>query len=181
RGHAGSESGATSLEVRPREPRGPGSLPRTPGPPRPSTAPPPGRCAPHPKLYGLRLRVQVQRSGGLACGRDQRPRERQGPTTDVRFRRTRPAAAGRLQRLRPRRFSSEKLLLVAVTLLEARHATTGVHDLLLAGVERVALRAHVGTHGALGDGALCLEGVAAGARDSGGHVLGVNVFLHDLP
>ena len=35
------------------------------------------------------------------------------------------------------------LALLAVALLEASNAATGIENLLLAGVERVALRAHV--------------------------------------
>mgnify|MGYP003163972336 FL=1 len=38
------------------------------------------------------------------------------------------------------------LALLAVALLEASNAATGVKNLLLAGVERVALRAHVNEH-----------------------------------
>src|SRR6478736_5075717 len=70
--------------------------------------------------------------------------------------------------------------LLAVTGLEPGHAATGVEDLLLAGVERVALRADVGRDLAGGRGAAGREGVATGAGDRGLHVVGVKVLLHSV-
>src|SRR3954451_1039500 len=70
------------------------------------------------------------------------------------------------------------LLCGGVALLEPGHAPTGVEDLLLAGVEGVALRADVGVDGATTDGAAGRERVAAGAGDLGLVVLGVGVLLH---
>ena len=70
------------------------------------------------------------------------------------------------------------LLALAVASLEASHTTTGVQNLLLAGVEGVAGRAHVHADLTGGDGGTGLEGVATGARDRGGHVVGVDALLH---
>src|SRR5665809_127061 len=68
--------------------------------------------------------------------------------------------------------------LLAVARLEAGDAATGVEDLLLAGVERVALRADVGRDLAAVHGAPGLERWATGAGDRGLDVLGVKVLLH---
>src|SRR4051795_117021 len=68
--------------------------------------------------------------------------------------------------------------LLAVALLEARHATAGVEDLLLARVERVAVAADVGVDRAALGGAVGREGVATGARHRGLHVLRVDPVLH---
>src|SRR6185436_16127010 len=57
------------------------------------------------------------------------------------------------------------------------HAATGVEDLLLAGVERVALRAHVGSDLAGRLGAPRDERAATGAGHRGFDVLGVKVLL----
>ena len=59
-------------------------------------------------------------------------------------------------------------------------AATGVEDLLLAGVERVALRADVGVDGAALGRAAGLERGATGAGDRGRDVVGVDVLLHDV-
>src|SRR6476661_2947237 len=67
--------------------------------------------------------------------------------------------------------------LLAVTGLEPGHAATGVEDLLLARVERVALRAHVGGDLAGRLGAARGERVATGTGDRGLHVVGVKVLL----
>src|SRR6201990_1515231 len=67
---------------------------------------------------------------------------------------------------------------LAEPLLEPRDAAAGVQDLLLAGVERVAVRADVGVDRAVGRGAPRGERVPAAARHGGGMVLGVNVSLH---
>src|ERR1039458_8713340 len=67
--------------------------------------------------------------------------------------------------------------LLAVARLEAGDAATSVQDLLLAGVERVALRAHVRGDLAALHGAAGLERVATGAGDRGRDVGGVKVLL----
>src|SRR5664280_2403500 len=67
--------------------------------------------------------------------------------------------------------------LLAITRLEAGDAATGVEDLLLAGVERVALRAHVRGDLAALHGAAGLERVATGTGDGGRYVGGVKVLL----
>ena len=56
------------------------------------------------------------------------------------------------------------LALLAVALLEASNAATGVKNLLLASVERVALRAHVNEHVIFLASGAGHEGVAARAR-----------------
>src|SRR4051794_3472588 len=81
-------------------------------------------------------------------------------------------------RLRGRLLS--RLLGGGVALLEPCHATTGVEDLLLAGVEGVALRADVGVDRPTLDRAPRGEGVAAGAGHLGVVVLGVGVLLHGV-
>src|SRR6478672_132054 len=73
------------------------------------------------------------------------------------------------------------LLRGGVALLEPGDATAGVEDLLLAGVERVALRAHVRVDGAAGGRAPRGERVAAGAGHLGLVVRGVDVLLHGFP
>src|SRR5664279_1921806 len=67
--------------------------------------------------------------------------------------------------------AGRSLGLLGVPLLEASHASTGVKDLLLAGVEGVAGRAHVSAEGTRLRGAAGREGVATGARDLGLHVV----------
>ena len=59
---------------------------------------------------------------------------------------------------------------------EALDASTGVDELLLAGVERVALVAKLNLH--LGHGSVRLEGVAAGARHRALDILGMDTLLH---
>src|SRR5690606_19351032 len=71
--------------------------------------------------------------------------------------------------------------LLAVARLEPGHAAAGVHDLLLARVERVAGAADVGADLAGRLGAARGEGVTAGAGDLGDDVLGVDTGLHDAP
>src|SRR5699024_1076928 len=70
------------------------------------------------------------------------------------------------------------LLALAVPLLEPGDAATGVQDLLLARVERVAGAADVSVDLAAGRGRAGLERVPAGARHRGGDVLGVDALLH---
>src|SRR3954471_14800320 len=65
--------------------------------------------------------------------------------------------------------------------LEAGDAAAGVEDLLLAGVERVAVRADVGVDGAGRRGAAGGERRATGAGHLGLDVLRVDVLLHDGP
>src|SRR5690606_6755543 len=71
--------------------------------------------------------------------------------------------------------------LLAVALLEAGDAATGVQDLLLARVERVAVRAHVGADATGGGGAAGGERRTAGAGHLGLDVLRVDVLLHVSP
>src|SRR5690349_3102412 len=71
--------------------------------------------------------------------------------------------------------------LLGVAGLEAGHAATGVEDLLLAGVEGVAVGAHVGVDPAGRGGAAGGERVTAGAADLGLDVLRVDVGLHGCP
>ncbi|ALM38576.1 hypothetical protein SFR_1961 [Streptomyces sp. FR-008] len=91
-----------------------------------------------------------------------------------------PAARGG----RPEDRRSGSLLLGAGSLaeagLEAGHAATGVEDLLLARVERVALGADIGADGAAGDGATRGERRATGAAHLGLDVLGVDVALQGV-
>src|SRR6476660_8897347 len=65
--------------------------------------------------------------------------------------------------------------------LEAGDAAAGVEDLLLAGVERVALRAHVGVDDAVLRGAPRRERGPTGAGHLGHVVLRVDVLLHGCP
>src|SRR3954452_4870701 len=60
--------------------------------------------------------------------------------------------------------------------LEALDPAARVHELLLARVERVAVRAHLDVE--LGLGRTRLEGVPAGAGHVGEHVLGMNTGFH---
>ena len=66
--------------------------------------------------------------------------------------------------------------LFSVAAHETVDAAAGIHQLLLAGVERMALGADVHAH-VLADGA-GLKGLAAHAAHRGGAVLGMDVFLH---
>src|SRR5688500_13063513 len=93
------------------------------------------------------------------------------------------APPGDRRRRRPLRtewVGAESKLLLAVALLEPGHAAAGVEDLLLARVERVAGRAHLGADDALGGGATGGERVAAGTADLGLHVLRMDVALHEV-
>ncbi|MDV6288371.1 hypothetical protein R2F25_12245 [Streptomyces sp. UP1A-1] len=64
--------------------------------------------------------------------------------------------------------------------LEAGHTATGVEDLLLARVERVALGADLGADGAALDRAAGGERRATGAADLRLDVLGVDVALQGV-
>src|SRR5262249_23599042 len=70
---------------------------------------------------------------------------------------------------------------LAETPLELLHPATDVHDLLLAGVERVARRAHLDVDVAAFDGAPRGERVPARADHGGRHVVRVDASLHDVP
>src|SRR3569833_770277 len=72
------------------------------------------------------------------------------------------------------------LLTLAVASLEARDPATGVHDLLLARVERVAVGADLDVDVATGLGAARGEAVSAVAVHVRDHVLGVNTALHGV-
>src|SRR5689334_2637237 len=65
--------------------------------------------------------------------------------------------------------------------LEAGDAAAGVEDLLLAGVERVAARAHVGVDDTVRGRAAGGERGPAGAGDLGHVVVRVDVLLHGVP
>src|SRR6516165_4054499 len=71
-------------------------------------------------------------------------------------------------------------LALAVALLETGHPAAAVENLLLAGVEGVALRADLDDDVAAGLGAAGLEGVPAPAVHGGLRVGGVNVSFHDV-
>src|SRR5215467_15155290 len=68
--------------------------------------------------------------------------------------------------------------LLAEPALEAGHPPAGVEDLLLAGVEGVAIRADIGVDDAVARCGPGGEGVPAGAGHLGLHVVRVNVRLH---
>ena len=67
-------------------------------------------------------------------------------------------------------------LLDAVLLVELVNTAAGVDQLLLAGVERVALGADF--NGDVLTGRAGLDDVAAGAADGGVKILGMYAFLH---
>src|SRR4051812_4739414 len=75
---------------------------------------------------------------------------------------------------------TELLLALAVTRLEARDPATGVQDLLLARVERVAGGADLDVDGTGGLGAVGGEAVPAAAGHLSGDVLGVDAALQCL-
>ena len=69
-----------------------------------------------------------------------------------------------------------RVLLQAKTLVEAINTSTGVNQLLLAGIERVALGADLNTNVLLGG--TSSKSVATCTADSGLFVLGMDTFLH---
>ena len=69
-----------------------------------------------------------------------------------------------------------QLLLQAKTLVETVNTSTGVNQLLLAGVERVALGADFNTNVLLGGASG--KDIATRATDRGLFVLGMDTFLH---
>ena len=68
-------------------------------------------------------------------------------------------------------------LLDAVLLVELINAAAGIDELLLAGVEGVALRADL--NGDILAGGAGLDDGAAGAADDGGLIIGVYSCLHN--
>ena len=66
--------------------------------------------------------------------------------------------------------------LQAVLLVELIHATAGIDELLLAGIERMALGADFNRDVLLG--AAGLDHGTAGAADGGGFVIGMDSGLH---
>ena len=68
------------------------------------------------------------------------------------------------------------VLLQAKTLVEAINTSTGVNQLLLAGIERVALGADLNTNVLLGRTGS--KDIAASAADGGLFVVGMDTFLH---
>ena len=71
-------------------------------------------------------------------------------------------------------FSNRKLQ--AVLLVELVHAAAGVHQLLLAGVEGMALG--VNFHSDVLLGGTGLDDLAAGAADRGALIIGMDAFFH---
>ena len=69
-----------------------------------------------------------------------------------------------------------RLLFHVEALLETIYTSAGIDELLLAGIERVALGANF--NGDVLAGGAGLDDVAAGAPDSGLIILGVDAFLH---
>ena len=67
-------------------------------------------------------------------------------------------------------------LLQAETLVEAINTSTGVNQLLLAGIERVALGADLNTNILLGGAGR--KNVATGTANGGLFVIGMDTFLH---
>ena len=80
------------------------------------------------------------------------------------------------KRKSPRLSTRVKFLLQAEALVEAIDTSTGVNQLLLAGIERVALGADLNTDLLLGGASG--KGVAAGATDRSLLVLGVDTISH---
>src|SRR5699024_2880074 len=72
-----------------------------------------------------------------------------------------------------------RLLLLAVPRLELGHATAAVQDLLLTGVERVAVGADVGVDDAVSRSTARGERVTTRTGDRGLHVFGMNLRLHE--
>ena len=68
------------------------------------------------------------------------------------------------------------VLLQAKPLVEPINTSTGVNQLLLAGIERVALGADLNTNVLLGGAGR--KDVATGAANRGLFILGVDTFLH---
>ena len=66
-------------------------------------------------------------------------------------------------------------------LFKSGDATTGIEDALLAGVERMAIRANFDEERSALDGRTSGEGFAATAGHLGLHVRGMNLWLHVLP
>ena len=73
-------------------------------------------------------------------------------------------------------FDGRVLLVQAKLLVEAADTATGVHHLLLTGIEGVTLGAHFYADVLLGGASL--DHVAAGAPDGGLLIVGMEAFLH---
>ena len=73
-------------------------------------------------------------------------------------------------------------LLVALTLtvagFEAGNPSASVHNLLFAGVERMAGRADIDAHLTRGQSGTSFEGIATGSSNCGRHVFGVDSLFH---
>ena len=89
------------------------------------------------------------------------------------------AAANRSRRARGASARGRLRSLLRELLAEALDATSGIEQTLLAGVERVALRADVGVD--LGDRGARLERISAGALHGGGGVLGMDIWSSREP
>lgn len=76
--------------------------------------------------------------------------------------------------------SFKKLGLLTEALLELGNAATGIKNLLLARVERVASAAHVGMNCAVLLCTACGECVSATTSNCGFYVLWMNASLHDF-
>jgi hypothetical protein len=76
--------------------------------------------------------------------------------------------------------SFKKLGLLTEALLELGNAATGIKNLLLARVERVASAAHVGMNCAVRLCTACGECVSATTSNCGFYVLWMNASLHDF-
>ena len=74
----------------------------------------------------------------------------------------------------------KKLSLLAETLFELGNATTGIEDLLLAGVKWVACTANVSVDAAALLGAAGYERAATGTGDLGLDILWMDVSLHGI-
>jgi hypothetical protein len=72
--------------------------------------------------------------------------------------------------------SADFVLLQAESLVEPVNTSTGVNQLLLAGIERVALRADFNSDVLLGGTGR--KDVATGAANRGLFVIGMDTFLH---
>ena len=70
---------------------------------------------------------------------------------------------------------------LGVLLLEALDAAGGVHELLFAGEEGMAIRANFHAQHVAFDGRARLEGIAAGAVHCNGMIVGMNAGFHGAP
>ncbi len=70
---------------------------------------------------------------------------------------------------------------VGVLLLEALDTAGGVHEFLLTGEERMAVRANFDAQHLAFDGRASLKGVATGAMHRHWMIVGMNTGLHEAP